>query len=384
MPADSNTYGNGDSVVVLDGSDMALSGYTFAGWSSKADGKGVNLTAGNDFRMGNANVILYAQWDAMPETPASYTVSYDGNGSDSGTAPADGDAYLCHGGVTVLGKGDLAKSGCDFSGWNTASDGSGILYTVGDVFHIGTHNITLYAVWGSDPAFTVTYYGNDNTGGAAPSDSNEYRFGMTAAAPDNTGNLSKTGYQFDGWNTAADGAGTTYSSGSEISIGNSDISMYAKWSIASHTLSYDGNGNTGGSAPSSITLYGVERATAADCGNLVRSGYRFSGWNTAADGSGTGYDFGDSFAITSNIVLYAQWTKKSSGDSDTTPKKTITVAEASSQLFGGSKETVKAEANMNNAFSTSVEVRVTDTKQDASSFGLGAESQVYPSISRCI
>lgn len=41
----------------------------------------------------------------------------------------------------------------------------------------------------------------------------------------------------------------------------------------------------------------------------VRDGYRFLGWNTEADGSGLWYAITgtDSFIITGNIVLYAQW-----------------------------------------------------------------------------
>ncbi|MEA4955692.1 MAG: S-layer homology domain-containing protein [Pseudoflavonifractor sp.] len=67
------------------------------------------------------------------------------------------------------------------------------------------------------------------------------------------------------------------------------------------------------------------------------------------------------------------------GDSDSyTPSKTITVTETSSALFSGRKGTIKAEANMSNAFSNSVEVKVTDTDENALNFGLGAGNKVYP------
>jgi len=58
--------------------------------------------------------------------------------------------------------------------------------------------------------------------------------------------------------------------------------------------------------------------------------------------------------------------------------KTITVTETSSELFKGSDGAIKAEANVDSAFSNSVEVKVTDTETDASSFGLGAGNKVYP------
>ena len=40
-------------------------------------------------------------------------------------------------------------------------------------------------------------------------------------------------------------------------------------------------------------------------GSLVKTGYTFTGWNTAANGTGTGYSGGDTFAMgTSNVTLY--------------------------------------------------------------------------------
>jgi hypothetical protein len=59
-------------------------------------------------------------------------------------------------------------------------------------------------------------------------------------------------------------------------------------------------------------------------------------------------------------------------------EKTITVTETSSEVFKDAAGTITAEANMDNAFSNSVEVKVTDTPEDAASFGLGAADEVYP------
>ena len=43
-------------------------------------------------------------------------------------------------------------------------------------------------------------------------------------------------------------------------------------------------------------------------GSLTKTGYTFSGWNTQAGGGGSGYNENDTFAITANVTLYAQWT----------------------------------------------------------------------------
>lgn len=40
---------------------------------------------------------------------------------------------------------------------------------------------------------------------------------------------AKTGYYFAGWNTKADGSGTTYTVGSQLELGSSDLTLYATW-----------------------------------------------------------------------------------------------------------------------------------------------------------
>ncbi len=78
---------------------------------------------------------------------AGFAVLYDGNGATSGSNPVDINPYGEGDSVTVLGKGTLSRTGYEFTGWNTASDGSGVAYTEGDVFTIPGNNITLYAQW---------------------------------------------------------------------------------------------------------------------------------------------------------------------------------------------------------------------------------------------
>lgn len=78
----------------------------------------------------------------------TYTVSYNKNGSTAGIVPIDSKTYLANGTATVLGNsGLLSKAGYNFSGWNTRPDGTGINYSGGDLFNMGTANIELYAKW---------------------------------------------------------------------------------------------------------------------------------------------------------------------------------------------------------------------------------------------
>ncbi|NLT15235.1 MAG: S-layer homology domain-containing protein [Clostridiales bacterium] len=60
------------------------------------------------------------------------------------------------------------------------------------------------------------------------------------------------------------------------------------------------------------------------------------------------------------------------------PEKTIAVTETSSEVFKNTAGTITAEANMEDAFSNSVEVKVTDTQEDAAGFMLSAGDEVFP------
>ena len=72
-----------------------------------------------------------------------------------------------------------------------------------------------------------------------------------------------------------------------------------------YTIKYNPNGGTGDSIRKT---YPVNTTAVAEECIYAKDGYSFSGWNTKADGSGTGYKPGDAISSPkSNIVLYAQW-----------------------------------------------------------------------------
>lgn len=81
---------------------------------------------------------------------------------------------------------------------------------------------------------TVNYDPNGATSGSVPLDTKTYDIGDTATVLDNTGNLLRLGYGFGGWNTRADGSGTTYKAGDPIEIQGS-ATLYAQWVAASVT-----------------------------------------------------------------------------------------------------------------------------------------------------
>jgi uncharacterized delta-60 repeat protein/uncharacterized repeat protein (TIGR02543 family) len=76
---------------------------------------------------------------------------------------------------------------------------------------------------------SVTYNGNDQDGGSVPVDDNDYQEGQTVTVLGNTGNLVRAGYSFSGWNTQADGSGTTYTQDQTFTMGAADVILYAQW-----------------------------------------------------------------------------------------------------------------------------------------------------------
>ena len=81
--------------------------------------------------------------------------------------------------------------------------------------------------------YTVTYNGNSNTSGNAPIDgSSPYVTGSNVTVLGNSGSpvLARTGYIFAGWNTQANGSGTSYSQGNTFTI-NANTTLYAVWTI---------------------------------------------------------------------------------------------------------------------------------------------------------
>ena len=78
-----------------------------------------------------------------------------------------------------------------------------------------------------------------------------------------------------------------------------------------NVVSYNANTATSGTVPSnsSVSLAGGTLTLATNSGNLVKTNFTFSCWNTAADGSGTTHAAGaTTFTPSGDTTLYAQWT----------------------------------------------------------------------------
>lgn len=82
---------------------------------------------------------------------------------------------------------------------------------------------------------SLVYNGNGSTAGTVPATA-EYDKGATVTVAGNTGGLVNTGFDFAGWNTSANGSGTTYQGGNTFTI-NANTTLYALWTAQSNKLS---------------------------------------------------------------------------------------------------------------------------------------------------
>lgn len=201
-------------------------------------GKGINgasFTSTNDVQVGDVVVIYgtltkynstyeFASGNQLVSLVREYTVTYDGNGATSGDVPAVPTAYSSGATVTVLGNtGNLTKTYCSFSGWNTKANGSGTPYVADNTFNI-RENTTLYAQWTGESR-TITYKAGAGSGSDVEAPTH---YGDSYTIASNTFTAPTGKPTFTGWNTEIDGSGESYSPGQIITVSD-DLILFAQW-----------------------------------------------------------------------------------------------------------------------------------------------------------
>ena len=132
------------------------------------------------------------------------------------------------------------------------------------------------------------------------------------------GTLYNTGSVSRWWSATANTGNLQYNlyyDGSSLNTnGSSKILGYSVRCIRSTpgtlTINFDGNGSTSGSTASQQIAAG--NTSSLNTNGFTRTGYMFTGWNTATDGSGTSYADGADYTVTpatgdATVTLYAQW-----------------------------------------------------------------------------
>ncbi len=274
--------------------------YSFAGWK---DGETISsaIVLPNTNSMGNKTFV--AQWTKIVDDV--YTINYILNGGTTSEAnpiefTKNTESFTLH---------NPSKTGYTFRGWSGT-----------DLVGVDNNEVRVEKGTAKNLEFEANYTANEyqiifnkrysSAEGTMPNQIMTYD--VASYLPANT--YVRKGYTFAGWNTKANGSGTSYSDG--VSVKNlaesGEVTLYAQWSANPYTISFNSNAPTGTTATGTMEAmnmtYGTSKMLTLNTFSIP--GYNFSGWNTKADGSGTSYSDGASvknLIASGEKVLYAQW-----------------------------------------------------------------------------
>lgn len=305
----------------------------------------------------NSPVLLSANWEA---NSYDVTLNYNGattkptSGSPMGAAStiaADGNSatwnsYVQYDHVIpkVFGSDKIAKTGYTFTGWKNGdvlwnADGAVVkgrklnnsTWSDAQGLYKYTGNTTVTAQW-SENSYNIEFKANkpskasNNVSGDLSTITNvKYTQSVTLkCAP------SLTGWTFKGWNTQADGKGTSYSAGQSVSklsaTNGATVTLYAQWEATTYTITF--NSNKPSKAVTQMTgTMEVQTLTYDKWENLHENKYKLEGWtfdkwNLKADGSSeTSYKNKErvrNICDGKDTTLYAQWKDTTPPDSSKT------------------------------------------------------------------
>ncbi|MGL4615034.1 MAG: InlB B-repeat-containing protein, partial [Shewanella sp.] len=260
--------------------------YEFVGWNTAADGSGTTWNFTSNTMPAEA-ITLYAIWDA-----SSYNVHFNTN-SGVGVIPAQ---TIKHGFKISAPSTNPTKVGYTFVSWNTKADGTGTTWDFENDL-MPTNELTLYAIYSTNK-YVTTF--NLNGGTSVIPQAQTVDYNSTLTEPEIP---TKNGYIFIEWNTESDGSGTAWNFNTSLMPAN-DQTLYAQWTKNNYQVTFDIQGGDS-SVPQVQTIDFDSKVT--EPAVPTKEGSTFVSWNTAADGSGTTWNFATDKMPANNITLYAQW-----------------------------------------------------------------------------
>ncbi len=270
-------------------------GYTFKGWYTATTG-GTQVTAATNVATASSHT-LYAHWEGT-----SYLVKFNANGGTASSASLNVTYGSAYGTLPTA-----TRTGYEFKGWFTSSTG-GTQVTASTIVATASEH-TLYAQW-TAITYTITYNKNNTKATGTMADST-----MTY---DTAGTLRKnaftlTGYELSGWNTKADGTGTSYSAEQSVknltTEKNAVITLYAQWAPITYQVQFNGNGATSGSMSNQTMTY--DKSAALTKNAYAKTGYTFANWKATINGSTVYLNDGatvSNLTTGATVQLTAQWT----------------------------------------------------------------------------
>ena len=271
-----------------------IPGYRFDGWYTAPNG-------GNKYDFNTPltnNVTVYAHWVGN-----GYTVRFAGNGATGGDTPDQAFQYNIG---QNLRRNGFTRDGYTFTGWKRADNQQA--YGDGQwVTNLTTQPngiVTMVAQWSANEAH-IRYNPNPPAGKTTGGQGTPNWDGHTGDTPTIGQNgWTIDGYTFAGWATSPDGSGARYAPGA-MWTANGTLTLYAQWTPGQASLTYDGNGATGGKTDPQNGV--TDQKVNVRQNGFTRDGYAFTGWNTQPDGRGQAWAPNAVWTLHGTGVLYARW-----------------------------------------------------------------------------
>lgn len=248
-------------------------GYTFLGWSKTSTASTASYQPGASFT-DNANTTLYAVWRIN-----TYTITYNVNGGTGDIKPQT----KTHGTAITLTDKTPTREGYTFLGWAKSSSATSAVYQPTSTFGENA-DTTLFAVWKIN-TFTVTFNAN---GGINPPEAQTKIYGtaltLTKTRP------TRANYSFEGWNTKADGTGTTYAAGDSYTE-NSAVTLYAIWDPNATSVTLDPNGGIWNNSAEMQMLWN-KYARTEELETPKRDGFELAGFTLDSTSDAVVYPYG--------------------------------------------------------------------------------------------
>ncbi|NCA08313.1 MAG: DUF4082 domain-containing protein, partial [Micrococcales bacterium] len=183
---------------------------------------------------------------------------------------------------------DPTRAGYTFQGWSATDGGEAVSFPYSPVT-----DVTLYAKWSAD-GHTVTF--NSKGGSVVSAGSFVTAGSLTAPTPP-----TRSGYTFQGWSASDGGSAVSFPYSPGVVT---DVTLYAKWSANSFTVTFDSNCDQYVSPGSFVFDGSIAEPVAPRL-----TDYTFLGWSATNGGDLISFPYFP--GVASNIVLYAKWANKS-------------------------------------------------------------------------
>lgn len=214
----------------------------------------------------------------------------------------------------ALWSNHFIRDGYKFVGWSTIKGGQDVNYRDRQTFYLDTIpsvTVVLYAVWVKEIGITFDpNWPDPSRPGTGTTSVQVLAPGVTKVSL-NPNSFKKIGYEFTGWATSKIGR-VAYKDNQLFSFPRNVTSatLYAVWApVTTALVTFNNNSGIGSytqSIPINTTAY-----LNYNLGQIIKVGYKFDGWTTKANETGTYYSDGATFPMGRvNVTLYAKWVQE--------------------------------------------------------------------------